>query len=59
MNPPFSASHRVNKRYADATINHIKSALYRLRPGGRLVTITADWFSPNSNKWKDPISKLQ
>lgn len=58
MNPPFSASHRVNKRYADATINHVKSALYRLRPGGRLVTITADWFSPTSNKWREPISKL-
>ena len=40
MNPPFSAMANVEGRVADAAFRHIASALNRLAPGGRLVTIT-------------------
>jgi predicted RNA methylase len=48
MNPPFSASPRMAKRNQFATLKHLSSALARLSQGGRLVAITANWFSPLS-----------
>ena len=52
MNPPFSAMANVTGKVQDAAFRHIASALSRLAPGGRLVTILsfafkkADaWFS--------------
>ncbi|MBC1222388.1 strawberry notch family protein [Nostoc sp. UCD121] len=53
MNPPFSASPKINSRNPDATKRHINSALQRLADGGRLVTITANWFSPNNPTWRE------
>ncbi|WP_323201153.1 strawberry notch-like NTP hydrolase domain-containing protein, partial [Nostoc sp. UHCC 0251] len=53
MNPPFSASPKINSRNPDATKSHINSALQRLADGGRLVTITANWFSPNNHTWRE------
>ncbi|MEH1899407.1 MAG: strawberry notch family protein [Nostoc sp.] len=53
MNPPFSASPKINSRNPDATKSHINSALQRLADGGRLVTITANWFSPNNPAWRE------
>jgi len=53
MNPPFSASQRSDKRNPFATLKHIKSALMRLQSGGRLVAITANWFSPSNHHWQD------
>ncbi len=52
MNPPFSASPKINSRNPDATKRHINSALQRLADGGRLVTITANWFSPANPSWR-------
>ena len=40
MNPPFSAMANVEGRIADTTYRHVASALARLAPDGRLVTIT-------------------
>jgi hypothetical protein len=51
MNPPFSASPHIQKRYPLATVKHIRSAFLRLAPGGRLVVITAQWFAPSSSGW--------
>ncbi|WP_322704154.1 strawberry notch-like NTP hydrolase domain-containing protein [Nostoc sp. DedQUE04] len=53
MNPPFSASPKINSRNPDATKRHINSALQRLADGGRLVTITANWFSPANPSWRE------
>ncbi len=53
MNPPFSASPNRERRNPFATLKHIKSALMRLQHGGRLVAITANWFSPNNHHWQD------
>jgi phospholipid N-methyltransferase len=53
MNPPFSASPKINSRNPDATPRHINSALQRLADGGRLVTISANWFSPNNPTWRE------
>ena len=39
MNPPFSAVANVDGRNTEATTRHIRSALARLVPGGRLVAI--------------------
>ncbi|MEJ1934523.1 strawberry notch family protein, partial [Nostoc sp. NIES-2111] len=59
MNPPFSASPKVNSRNPDATPRHINSALQRLCDRGRLVTISANWFSPNNPAWRDTSIKMQ
>ncbi|MBC1296450.1 strawberry notch family protein, partial [Nostoc sp. UCD122] len=59
MNPPFSASPKINSRNPDATKSHINSALQRLADGGRLVTITANWFSPANPSWRETFVKWQ
>ncbi|WP_292730180.1 strawberry notch-like NTP hydrolase domain-containing protein [Nostoc sp. JL31] len=59
MNPPFSASPKINSRNPDATKSHINSALQRLANGGRLVTITANWFSPANPSWRETFLKWQ
>ncbi|MBD2255863.1 strawberry notch-like NTP hydrolase domain-containing protein, partial [Nostoc parmelioides] len=59
MNPPFSASPKINSRNPDATARHINSALQRLCDRGRLVTISANWFSPNNLTWRDTFIKMQ
>jgi hypothetical protein len=59
MNPPFSVSPKVKKRNPLATWQHIISALHRLQPGGRLVTITANWFSPHNPDWADYFLRLR
>lgn len=47
MNPPFSVSPNVKGRMAGIDHRHVKSALARLAPGGRLVAITGIRFSPD------------
>ncbi|MBG1263104.1 strawberry notch family protein [Nostoc commune] len=59
MNPPFSSSPKVSNRNPDATPRHINSALQRLVDGGRLVTITANWFSPSNDDWRETFVKMQ
>ncbi|MDZ8262970.1 strawberry notch-like NTP hydrolase domain-containing protein [Nostoc sp. ChiQUE01b] len=59
MNPPFSSSPKVSDRNPDATPRHINSALQRLCDGGRLVTITANWFSPANPTWRDTFIRWQ
>ncbi|WP_013321084.1 bifunctional class I SAM-dependent methyltransferase/DEAD/DEAH box helicase [Gloeothece verrucosa] len=59
MNPPFTASPKMAKRNQFATLKHLGSALARLSRGGRLVVITANWFSPLNPQWRDSFIKLQ
>ncbi|AUB35590.1 Superfamily II DNA or RNA helicase, SNF2 family [Nostoc flagelliforme CCNUN1] len=59
MNPPFSSSPKINSRNPDATPRHINSALQRLVDGGRLVTISANWFSPANPTWRETFVKFQ
>ncbi|WP_341529988.1 strawberry notch family protein [Nostoc sp. UHCC 0302] len=59
MNPPFSSSPNVRERSPDATPRHINSALQKLCDGGRLVTITANWFSPANPSWRETFVKWQ
>ncbi|MFT4148655.1 MAG: bifunctional class I SAM-dependent methyltransferase/DEAD/DEAH box helicase [Paracoccaceae bacterium] len=59
MNPPFSAMANVQGRVADTTLRHVASALARLAPGGRLVTITGANFSPEHPDWRDAFAGLQ
>ena len=59
MNPPFSAMANVEGRMADTTYRHVASALARLAPGGRLVTITGAGFAPDNPAWKDAFIRLQ
>ncbi|TLG72668.1 methylase [Methylocystis sp. B8] len=59
MNPPFSASPLIEGRHAPATFEHIRSALLRLRAGGRLVAITGESFAPTSNAWRGSFERLQ
>jgi hypothetical protein len=56
MNPPFSAMAHVQGRMADTTLRHLASALARLAPGGRLITITGANFSRNSRIGATPSS---
>ncbi|PZP60049.1 MAG: methylase, partial [Delftia acidovorans] len=59
MNPPFSALANVSGRVADAGFRHIASALNRLAPGGRLVTITGANVGPDGTDWRDAFARLQ
>ena len=58
MNPPFSAMANVSGRMADACYRHVASALARLAPGGRLVTITGENFAPDAPDWRDAFAGL-
>jgi predicted RNA methylase len=59
MNPPFSALAHVSGRVADASFRHIASALNRVAPGGRLVTITGANVGPDLPDWRDAFARLQ
>ena len=59
MNPPFSALAHVSGRVQDAGFRHIASALNRLAPGGRLVTITGANVGPDLPAWHDAFVRLQ
>ncbi len=59
MNPPFSALAKVDGRVADAGLRHIASALARLAPGGRLVTITGANVGPDLPDWHEAFVRLQ
>ncbi len=53
MNPPFSAVANVDGRTTEATARHLRSALARLAPGGRLVAITGASFAPDAPAWSE------
>ncbi|SMH29767.1 strawberry notch family protein [Mesorhizobium australicum] len=59
MNPPFSVMANVEGRVADAVVRHVASALARLAPGGRLVTITGASFAPDNPAWAPAFARLQ
>lgn len=59
MNPPFSVMANVSGRMTDAAYRHVASALARLAPGGRLVTITGANFGPEALAWRDAFIRLQ
>ncbi len=59
MNPPFSAMAHVTGRRTDAAFRYVASALARLAPGGRLVTITGAGFGPEAPAWRDAFVRLQ
>ena len=59
MNPPFSMMANVTGKVQDAAFRHIASALARLAPGGRLVTITGAGFGPDIPAWRDAFVRLQ
>lgn len=55
MNPPFSRSHgRGTDQYA--AIRHLRSALAKLTPGGRLVAIMPDWFTTSAKIYDESFA---
>jgi hypothetical protein len=58
MNPPFSAMANVDGRTTEATARHLRSALARLAPGGRLVAITGAGFAPDAPAWAETFDRL-
>ena len=59
MNPPFSAAPKVDGRYKSATVRHVRSALQRMAPKGRLIAVTGSNFSPAAPAWRDAFIELQ
>ena len=59
MNPPFSASPKVEGRFAEAAMRHIASALARLTEGGRLVAIIGHNIGPDQPAWREAFVRLQ
>ncbi len=59
MNPPFSATPGVEGRFKSTTARHVRSALQRLAPEGRLVVITGEGFGPTAPAWRDTFRDLQ
>jgi hypothetical protein len=58
MNPPFSAVANVDGRSTEATARHLRSALARLAPAGRLVAITGASFAPDAPAWSETFGHL-
>jgi hypothetical protein len=58
MNPPFSVVANVDGRTTEATARHLRSALARLVPGGRLVAITGAGFAPDAPAWAETFGRL-
>jgi len=58
MNPPFSSS-PGQRGIKGIGIKHIRSALERLKPGGRLVAITPSGFVPENRQWSLVYAALQ
>jgi hypothetical protein len=58
MNPPFSAMANVDARTTETTARHLRSALARLAPGGRLVAITGAGFAPEAPAWAETFVRL-
>ncbi|HEX2842133.1 strawberry notch-like NTP hydrolase domain-containing protein [Hyphomicrobium sp.] len=58
MNPPFSVSPKVSGTLQGMDFRHLKSALHRLAPGGRLVAITSAGLWPHSPQWKEAFDTL-
>ncbi|MEI4494473.1 strawberry notch family protein [Mameliella alba] len=58
MNPPFSAQANVDGRSTEVTARHLRSALVRLAPGGRLVAITGAAFAPDAPAWAETFGRL-
>jgi len=58
INPPFSARANVDGRSTEATARHLRSALARLAPGGRLVAITGAGFAPDASAWAETFGRL-
>lgn len=59
MNPPFSALANVDGRNTEVTARHLRSALARLAPGGRLVAITGANFAPDAPAWAETFGRLE
>jgi predicted RNA methylase len=59
MNPPFSASPKVEGRFAEAAMRHVSSAFARLAEGGRLVAITGHNVGPEEPGWHESFVRLQ
>jgi hypothetical protein len=58
MNPPFSAALNVRGAVAGIDLRHLRSALYRLSPGGRLVAITGINLSPDNPDYRDAFANM-
>ncbi|MFZ1106075.1 MAG: strawberry notch family protein, partial [Hyphomicrobiaceae bacterium] len=58
MNPPFSAAPNVKGGVAGTDLRHLRSALQRLAPGGRLVAITGINASPGHPDMRDALQDL-
>jgi len=58
MNPPFSASPNVRGSLAGVDLRHVRSALRRLAPGGRLVAITSAGLSPHNPAYADAFRDI-
>ena len=48
----------VDARSTEATARHLRSALARLAPGGRLVAITGASFAPDAPAWAETFGRL-
>jgi hypothetical protein len=59
MNPPFTALAHVDGQVRDAGLRHIRSALARLQPGGRLTALIGANVSPDAPAWRDAFAHLQ
>ena len=59
MNPPFSRSAGSSKLAVGADLRHVAAAYRALRPGGRLVAITAANRDPCAGGWRQAFPSRQ
>ena len=59
MNPPFSRSAGSSKVASGTDLRHVAAAYRALRPGGRLVALTAASRDPDANGWRHAFPARQ
>ena len=55
MNPPFSVSQSRGED-PNTAARHLRAAIDHLLPGGRIVAIMPDWFSPSA-RYEEPFQR--
>lgn len=58
MNPPFSADAGTRRKRPGEDARHVAQATARLRPGGRLVTVTGAYTLPGERTWDRAFNAL-
>lgn len=59
LNPPFTSHLNHSTKSSGAIWQHLKSALKRLEPNGRMILISQESVNPSSQLWRNRLVEIQ